>query len=249
MNITEHPSFIKHQSQLICQLIGGSVLYGLNTPESDVDYRGLFVALNPLHTSGLSIIENIVTESPHDATYYEIGRYMGLLRKTNTQVLEILFAPKESFTYTHPFFDKVRENRYSLIDSDKLKSSLKGYVFSEMKLATGERSGRLGGKRKEKVDQFGFSPKNFVQIIRLCVVGNHFFNTGEYMVNVKDHSKELYEKLMDIKTNPSNYSLNELKDEVYSRYADLIDAMDQSKIKYEFDDELAANLILEARKI
>jgi hypothetical protein len=190
-----------------------------------------------------------VTESPHDATYYEIGRYMGLLRKTNTQVLEILFAPKESFTYTHPFFDKVRENRYSLIDSDKLKSSLKGYVFSEMKLATGERSGRLGGKRKEKVNQFGFSPKNFVQIIRLCVVGNHFFNTGEYMVNVKDHSKELYDKLMDIKTNPSNYSLNELKDEVYSRYADLIDAMDQSKIKYEFDDELAANLILEARKI
>jgi hypothetical protein len=249
MDITKHPTFTKHDGQLICQLIGGSTLYGLNTVESDIDYRGLFVAHSPLHISGLSTIDNIVTESPHDATYYEIGRYMELLRKTNTQVLEILFAPKESFIYSHPYFEVVRENRYSLIDSEKLKNSLKGYVFSEMRLATGERSGRLGGKRKEKVSQLGFSPKNFVQIMRLCVVGSHFYNTGEYMVNVKSHSDDLYKQLMDIKINPSNYSCEELKDMVYQQYAELIDAIEHSNIQFNFDERLAASLILEARGI
>jgi hypothetical protein len=171
---------------------------------------------------------------------------MKLLRKTNTQVMEMLFAPKESFIYKSDLFDKIREHRESFIDSEKLKASLKGYVFSEMRLATGERSGQLGSKRKESVLKYGYSPKNFVQIFRLCSVGIRFFDTGVYMVNVNDDRK-LHDYLMDVKTNPQKYTCEELTEVVMTRYEQLEIAINKSKIKFKFDIELASDIILESR--
>lgn len=249
MNIQEHLSFIKYDSSLLCSLVGGSNLYGLATADSDVDYRGLFVARAPLHKSGLHTITNIVTNSPHDATYYEIGHYMSLLRKSNTQVMEILFAPHESFTYRSSFMIELYHYRYSLINTEVLKNSLRGYVYSELKLATGERSGRLGGKRKDAVLNYGFSPKNFVQILRLCEVGKRFFESGEYVVNVADFGTEFHMLLLDIKTNPSSYTCETLEKLVSDSFAELNLVMDRSKLDYDFNENLAAELILGAREL
>lgn len=249
MNIQEHQAFKQCKGKLICQLVGGSNLYGLNTPTSDIDYRGLFIATDKKYTTGFDTIESIVQNGDVDATYYELTRYLKLLRKSNTQVLEILFAPDSAFTYKHPYFDKIRENRYKLINTEVLKSSLKGYVFSEIRLATGERSGQLGGKRKEAVTKYGFSPKNFVQIFRLCEVGIQFFKTGKYMVNVKEFNPEYHEFLMDVKTKPELYTCESLKQMVDERYALLEKAIQESTVRFDFDVELAADLIQESRKI
>lgn len=231
-------------------MIGGSTLYGLATPESDVDYRGVYTATDQKYVAGFETMESVVLcpDKSHsiDATFYEIGHYLRLLRKTNTQVMEMLFAPEESFIYKSPLFDRVREHCESFIDSERLKASLKGYVFSEMRLATGERSGQLGSKRKESVSKYGFSPKNFVQIMRLCSVGIRFFETGIYMVDVKDDQR-LHDHLMDIKTNPQKYSCEELKAEVLKKYESLERAVDRSKIRFKFDLELASEIILESR--
>jgi hypothetical protein len=247
MNINEHPAFKRYDSALLCELVGGSNLYGLATSDSDVDYRGLFVARSPLHASGLQTITNIVTVAPHDATYYEIGHYMSLLRKSNTQVMEILFAPQESFTYRSSFMIQLHHYRYSLINTEVLKNSLRGYVYSELKLATGERSGRLGGKRKDAVLNYGFSPKNFVQILRLCEVGKRFFETGEYVVNAAGFGAEFHALLLDIKTNPSSYTCETLEKLVAESFGELNGVIDNSKLRYDYDENLAAELILEAR--
>lgn len=246
-SITTHPSFEKCSGRLLCELIGGSTLYGLNTPDSDIDYRGLFFASGKQYVAGFDSIESIVQTGEVDSAYYELTHYLKLLRKSNTQVLEILFAPEHSFTVTSTLFKRIRENRYNLIDSYVLKGSLKGYVFSEMRLATGERSGRLGGKRKEAVTQYGFSPKNFVQIMRLCRVGQRFFTDGDYMVNVQLSDPSFHEELMDIKTQPQKYTVEQLKARVASEYDLLVQAMDNSAVNYSFDSELAADLIMTAR--
>jgi hypothetical protein len=247
MNITEHSNFVKYDCYLLCELVGGSNLYGLATADSDVDYRGLFVARSPIHMSGLQTISNIVTVAPHDATYYEIGHYMSLLRKSNTQVMEILFAPNSAFKSRSQFMKLIYSHRYQLINSELLKKSLRGYVYDELRLATGERSGRLGGKRKEAVERYGFSPKNFVQILRLCEVGKHFFETGEYVVNATGFGVEFHRLLLDIKTNPENYTRDELEKMVAESFGELNRVMDSSKLHYEYDEKLAAELILEAR--
>tara|TARA_R110002167_G_scaffold98020_3_gene258286 strand:- start:19247 stop:20002 length:756 start_codon:yes stop_codon:yes gene_type:complete len=247
--ITNNESFKTSNSKLICNLIGGSTLYGLNNENSDVDYRGLFIATDKKNLTGFRTLESIVLTNEIDACYYELSKFLKLLRKSNTQVMEILFAPEKSFVYKHEFFDKLVENKWDLIDSEVLKSSLKGYVFSEIKLATGQRSGRLGGKRKDAVTKFGFSPKNFVQILRLCEVGKRFFETSEYMVKVSEFNPKLHERLMHIKNTPEEYTCEKLEGYVDAAFADLVEVMDKSTISYKFDEDLAAELVMEAREV
>jgi hypothetical protein len=239
--------------KVIASLVGGSTLYGLNTPSSDVDYRGIYIATDNKYKAGFEKMDSVVL-SPHngdneDATYYEIGHYLRLLQKTNTQVMEMLFALDSSFTYKHPFIDQIRSHRYSLIDSEKLKSSIRGYVQSELRLATGERSGQLGGKRKADVEKYGFSPKNFVQIFRLIRVGIRFFDTGVYMVNVKEHSPTLHAWLMALKTDPSGYTCEELKDNVLHELEALETSIKNSEVNYKFDIDFASDMIISSRKM
>ena len=238
--------------KVVASLIGGSTLYGLNTPTSDVDYRGIYVATDKKYIAGFEKMDSVVL-SPHngdneDATYYEIGHYLKLLQKTNTQVMEMLFAPDSSFIYKHPLFDVIRNYKYSLIDSEKLKSSIRGYVHSELRLATGERSGQLGGKRKSDVEKYGFSPKNFVQIFRLIRVGIRFFDTGVYMVNIKEHSPTLHAWLMALKTDPSGYTCEELKEKVSQELESLETSIKNSKVDLKFDIDFASGIIISSRK-
>lgn len=247
LSIYQNNAFVNSKARMLCQLVGGSTLYGLNTPESDVDYRGLFLATDKRYVAGFETVESIVQTGDIDAAYYELSRYLKLLRKSNTQVLEILFAPSSSFTVRSLEFEEIRENRYKLIDSEVLKKSLQGYVYSEMRLATGERTGQLGGKRKAALTKHGFSPKNFVQILRLCRVGQVFFNSGEYMVKVQYHDRAFHDFLMEVKTQPENFTCDQLKKLVEDEYAKLLHAMDNSKVSYKFDVDLASDLVLRFR--
>lgn len=246
-SIKEHPAFVNCGGQLLVELIGGSTLYGLNNESSDIDYRGLFIARDKKYISGFDTIESIVQDNEIDSTYYELTRYLKLLRKSNTQVLEILFAPDDAFTYKSYLFDYIRENRYDLIETNILKSSLKGYVFSEIRLATGERSGQLGGKRKAAVEKYGFSYKNFVQILRLCKVGQVFFTSGDYMVKVKDFDPNYHDFLMEIKTKPENFTKDQLSGLVDEEFKKLEKIMEESTINFKFDVDLASDIVLDAR--
>lgn len=237
--------------KVVASLIGGSTLYGLNTPSSDVDYRGIYVTTDKKYIAGFEKMDSVVL-SPHagdneDATFYELGHYLKLLRKTNTQVMEMLFAPDSAFTYKHSFFDQIRMYPYRLIDSEKLKSSIQGYVQSELRLATGQRSGQLGGKRKADVEKYGFSPKNFTQIFRLLRVGIEFFDNGVYMVNIKEHSPTLHAWLMDIKSNPEKYTCEQLEKLVNQELKVLEVSIKNSKVNFKFDIDFASDIILSSR--
>lgn len=247
MLIELHPSFLNCGGKLLGSLIAGSNLYGLSTKNSDVDYRGLFLATDKKYITGFDKIESIVTTGDIDSAYYELVRYFQLLRKSNTQVLEIIFSPDDALTYTTPIFQEIRDNKYKLIDSRVLKASLKGYVFSELRLATGERLGKLGGARKLAVDKYGFSYKNFVQILRLIKVGKIFFSTGEYMVKVKDFDPDYHDLLMELKTTPENFTKNQLSSMVDEEFKSMVKIMDESKISFKFDVELASDLVIDAR--
>lgn len=247
MTIKEHEAFKNCRGELLFSIIGGSRLYGLELPDSDYDERGIFLATDIKYITGFDTIESIVQTGDVDSTYYELARYLKLLRKSNTQVMEILFAPESSIVYNTEIFKYIRENRYSLIDTHALKASLKGYVYSEIKLATGERSGQLGGKRKAAVEKYGFSFKNFVQILRLCLVGEVFFQTGEYVVKVRDFNEDYHNQLMEIKTHPENFTCEQLSKMVDVEFEKLIKIMNESKINYKFDVELAAGIVQCAR--
>jgi hypothetical protein len=189
--------------KVICKVTGGSRMYGLQTPESDTDIRGVFLNTDPASIIGLGRDEIFKAEG-QDALLFEFRHFLKSLSKTNTQALELLFA--DEYLEISPEFKKIRENRLRLIDSKKLFSSLKGYIQNEKRLANGERTGNLGSKRKEQVEKYGFSPKNFSHLFRLAYCGGTFFRTSFYPVNISKHDAPTHDFIFSVKTEPWKYS-------------------------------------------
>jgi len=229
--------------KMLVKVYGGSTAYGLNTPESDVDYRGVFVNTDPAKILGLEKHEHMQKQETEDEVYYEVRKFFELLRNGNTGAMEILFTEEMPLQTTNEFETLIRQNAYKFVDTDKMFRCLLGYMQGERRLANGERTGVLGGKRKAQVDKYGFSPKNFVQLFRLAYCGETLFSLGYFPVNIKEHNKEFCSWLMDIKTNPSNYTKEELNIEVDKFEQRLKVAYDNRMVDYAFDRDFANDVL------
>lgn len=224
--------------QILCELVGGSHLYGLSTPESDIDKRGVFINTEPSKILGLSRKE-IIKESGEDSVYFELCHFLSSLKKTNTQMVELLFAPLESFTQLSDEFREIKENKFNLIDSDLFYKSLLGYIYNEKRLANGERIGNLGSKRKAMIEKFGFSPKNFSHLFRLSFCGTTFFEKDYYPVSLLSEDKFFRDFILSVKTEPEKYNKEYLNILVDKSLAKLEVAYKNRRINHEFDFDLA----------
>lgn len=123
------------ETNLIYKVVSGSHAYGLNTPESDVDTRGLFVA--PLKVV-LSLFQNVeqVQDSTCDSQIFELRKYLHLLQSMNPNILELLWIPEKHIQYKHPVMDILIQNRSKLLSS-KVKFTYAGYAMAQMKRLRG----------------------------------------------------------------------------------------------------------------
>lgn len=231
----------------LCEIYGGSKLYGLDTPQSDIDIRYIFMHDELGRTIGLERFEHLDGRTGNEDKFgFELRHYLNLLRKTNTQVVEIVFA--ETFIELHPLFKTlIIDNRLRLLDTVRMYKSLRGYIQGERRLANGERTGTLGGKRKEALDKYGFSYKNFVQLIRLCYCGIHFINLQSFPTNIQTANPALAKELLRLKTDPGSFKkeeLNEWVDHYELQLENTFNDRDQSK-DLKFDENLANEILLE----
>ena len=222
-------------------------MYGLNTPESDYDERYVFMHDDISRTIGLERFEHLDGRAGNEDKFgFELRHYLNLMRKTNSQVIEVVFA--EHYLELHPLFnDLIIKNRHKLLDTERMFKSLMGYMHGERRLANGERTGTLGGKRKAALDKYGFSPKNFVQLIRLAFCGIHFIKYQIFPTNIAKHNDVLQKALMDLKLHPDTYTkeyLNELVDNYEKELVTTFDNRDKSK-DLKFDEQLANEILLE----
>ena len=230
----------------LAEIIGGSHLYGLNTPESDEDYRYVYMQQDVPNIIGLDKNRHYEKrQEGFDEFGFEIRHFLSLLRKTNTQVVEILFAPPEAFTVLTPEFKNyVLANKYKLVDTHKFYKSLKGYIYNERRLANGERTGLLGGKRKAALEKYGFSPKNFAQLFRLFYTGTQFIKTGYYPVNIRKADPVLADALLEIKTHPERFKKEDLNKVCDDSERLLDEEYTNTKVVHTFDEELANRILL-----
>jgi predicted nucleotidyltransferase len=229
--------------KLICKQLGGSHSYGLNTPKSDVDYRGIFLNTDLSSVIGLKQKEHQTSQSEEeDKQYWEFRNAMKLLRQSNSQVVELLYC--NEWVELSPEWEEVIKHREELVDSKRLFSMLRGYMQGEARLANGERQGKLGGKRKAAIEKYGFSPKNFVQLFRLAWAGQIYFQKGYFPVKVSDTSHDLAAWLMEIKTKPENFTKEQLNAQVAVFEKRLIDAFESRQFSTTFNEELADRLCL-----
>lgn len=230
-------------------LVGGSTLYGLNNENSDIDIRGIFSLSNPAQILGLDLYKAksfdsyTINNEDVDGSLHELRHFIYLLSKTNTQVLDVLFAPEEAFFFKDSYIDLMRENSSRLIDSGQLYNSMKGYIHNEIRLLLGERTGKLGGKRKDALDTYGYSYKNLVQVLRLSFAAQTFFETGTYPVKISDFNQNLHDELMDIKNNPSKYSYDYAQKRSEHLITDLERHYAQRVVDLTFDHDFANSII------
>ena len=125
------PNFIKPKD-LIYECIVGSKSYGLDLPTSDTDIKGVFVADMDEFLSFQ--YEDQVNNDSNDITYYEIGKFLKLLTKSNPTVLEMLFTSKEYILKSTDIFNTIDSSRFL---SKKCKESFAGYAMLQIRKARG----------------------------------------------------------------------------------------------------------------
>lgn len=146
---------IKGQKLLLLDCVSGSRAYGLHTPQSDTDLKGVFV-LPKYSYYGLQYTEQVNNET-NDEVYYELKRFFELLSKNNPNILELLNTPDDCIRYKHPIMNLVNPE---LFLSKLCQHTFAGYAQSQIKKAKG-----LNKKIVNPVDKERKSVLDFCHVI------------------------------------------------------------------------------------
>ena len=94
------------ENLILFEAISGSHSYGLATPQSDTDIKGVFYLPRRLYY-GLDYLPQI-SDAGNDTTYYELGRFVELLLASNPTALELLASPHDTIRQRAPLMDALR---------------------------------------------------------------------------------------------------------------------------------------------
>ncbi|MBT34044.1 MAG: nucleotidyltransferase [Thalassobius sp.] len=136
---------VKQKDWLLFECISGSKAYGLDTPQSDTDIKGVFI-LPQNHFYGFEQAEQ-VSNASNDIVYYELRKFVDLLAKNNPNLLEMLHTPEDKVLYKHPLFDKLKP---ALFLSKMCKDTFAGYAMTQVKKARGLNKKILNPVAKER---------------------------------------------------------------------------------------------------
>ena len=117
----------------LLKAIVGSHAYGTNTPESDIDTKGIYLQ-NPLEVMSFDYKE--IIEIDKDNCLYEVKRYLELLQSSNPTMLELLFIPESCILEKHPLFDLILKHKQSFITKGCYNSFI-GYAKQQIYKAKG----------------------------------------------------------------------------------------------------------------
>ncbi|MBK7827830.1 nucleotidyltransferase domain-containing protein [Nannocystis sp.] len=114
---------------LIYETVHGSQAYGLATPASDVDLKGVLVGPAGWYHGYLGGPEQI--ELTGDHVRYEIRKYFRLAAAANPTVLELLWTPSECHMHMTPAGERLLAAREQFL-SLRVKDSFSGYAMSQL---------------------------------------------------------------------------------------------------------------------
>jgi len=125
---------IKEKELILFECIGGSIAYGTNTPTSDIDIRGVYIAELDDVLSGK--YPEQISDETNDTTYYELGRFLTLVSTNNPNILELLNTPEDCILGKHELFDLII-NQIDLFVTNKCKFTFGKYAEAQIQKAKG----------------------------------------------------------------------------------------------------------------
>ena len=140
-----------YPQSLLLKCISGSRAYGLSTPQSDTDIRGVFILPKKQYYGFTSL--NQLNNNSQDEVYYEIKRFIELLVLNNPNILELLNSPADCILYRHPLMDLVDPK---LFLSKLCRHTFAGYAQSQVKKAKGLNKKIVNPVEKERKSLLDF---------------------------------------------------------------------------------------------
>lgn len=115
----------------------GSHMYHLNVEGSDEDTGGVFICPQSYLYGLRSNYPEQVSDEKNDTVFYEFGRWIELLLKSNPTALESLFAPKDCIIgEVHPAVQFVLDHKEMFLSKECFKTFY-GYAVSQIGKARG----------------------------------------------------------------------------------------------------------------
>lgn len=218
------------KSNLIVKHLAGSRSYGTSTPESDVDYRGVFVADEINVRTPFWNVGEVAIADEEDTKLYELSKFVKLVAACNPNVIETLWVDEQFITYQHPCYKLLREAAPKMLTT-QIAVTTSGFAFSEMKKI---RADYTNGKELDG--------KNALHFVRLLRMGNEALTEGVVRVNRPDA-----EELLSIRNGAWDY------DQLFS-YGLMMDeklrlAREKSPLPKSVDMLFVAKLILDIQDI
>jgi len=200
----------------ILEMKVGSHLYGTSTPDSDVDFSGVFVAPREFYL-GLDKVEevdlSIVSKKENgrnnkdavDRKLYELRKFMSLAMMNNPNIIEQLFVEREQLVYSDLLGTKLLLHRH-IFPYKGCYDKFIGYAISQKKKMIIKRDNMFdilqGIEFFEKVDD-----KQHTYVVelsweflklnkRIRDTGQHY-NIGDMSIQKNDTVKQALRKLVD----------------------------------------------------
>ena len=158
----------KKKAKLISLMISGSHLYGFESEDSDVDYRGTFL-INTNSFLGLGQPKDVIElkKDDNDIVLFELKKEIGLALSGNCNVLEHLTAKQ---IITTKEYLKLRQLIMNAFGKNGLYNSYKGMATFNYKKFI------LQGKN---------TVKKYLYVFRGLMAGIHVLQTGVIEPNIK----------------------------------------------------------------
>jgi uncharacterized protein len=144
------------EEHCIFKFISGSQAYGTNTPESDEDYRGVFIApfeyffnifSGAQEEDQISIGVETVNEPGNDSELQELRKFLKLAADCNPNIVEFLYVDRLILKETD-MWKKIRDNRGMFL-SKKAKFTFTGYAIAQLRRIKTHRDYLLNPPKKK----------------------------------------------------------------------------------------------------
>lgn len=120
----------------IVRHLAGSHAYGMNTPSSDVDYRGIFVGDPEVILTPFRKVETVEIQGEEDTVYHEVSKFLQLLLSQNPNIIESLWVDHSVIELQEQEYSHIRNHRQELLTTQCMATYC-GYAESQLKRLRG----------------------------------------------------------------------------------------------------------------
>lgn len=138
------------EENLVYKVYAGSHAYGLNTPESDIDIRGITIPPKEFYLGLRDFEQQMILP---DTTIFALRKFVRLAKNCNPNIIEMLFVDEKDIIFMNEYGRLLRDNRHLFL-SRRARFTFGGYAFAQLKKIKGHRKWIENPQTKPRQEDF-----------------------------------------------------------------------------------------------